>query len=250
MTRVLIWDLPTRLFHWLLAGGFFAAAFIALIAGEDSALFPYHAILGLAIAGMVVLRVVWGFVGSRHARFGSFAFGPGAVAGYLRGAFVGSAVRHAGHNPGSAYAIFAILALVLAQAATGILLGTGSGGDGVKELHEVIAYATLAIVLLHLAGVALHTILHRENITAGMIHGRKRADASAAIGSPRPLAAIVFLILTGAWVGALASSYDPATQSARLPVVGTSLRLGESEEHEGESDGRYEHREHDEEDDD
>ena len=81
MRRTLVWDIPTRLFHWLFAGGFIAAAVIALGQGDDSPLFPYHGMIGLALGLLLVLRVVWGFVGSRHARFGSFAFGPRAVAG-------------------------------------------------------------------------------------------------------------------------------------------------------------------------
>ena len=81
MRRTLVWDIPTRLFHWLFAGGFIAAAVIALGQSDDSPLFPYHGIIGLALGLMLVLRVLWGIVGTRHARFGSFAFGPRAVAG-------------------------------------------------------------------------------------------------------------------------------------------------------------------------
>jgi cytochrome b len=119
MTRVLIWDLPTRLFHWLLSGGFTAAAAISLILGEDSPLFPYHAIIGLTIALMVCLRVIWGIIGTRYARFGTFIFGPGAVVEYMKGTLLGGGKRYIGHNPGSAIAIFALLALALGDALGG-----------------------------------------------------------------------------------------------------------------------------------
>jgi hypothetical protein len=67
-SRALVWDLPVRLFHWLFAGGFIAAAIIALVLGDDSLLFPFHAIIGLVLVFLVVLRVIWGFIGSRYAR--------------------------------------------------------------------------------------------------------------------------------------------------------------------------------------
>lgn len=99
MNRVLIWDLPTRLFHWLLSGGFITAAVISLALGEDSPLFPYHAIIGLTIALMVCLRIIWGLAGTRYARFGTFIFGPAAVIEYMKGTLVGGGKRYIGHNP-------------------------------------------------------------------------------------------------------------------------------------------------------
>lgn len=245
MTRVLIWDLPTRLFHWLMVAGFFAAAGIAFLLEDEGGLFPYHAIFGLTLAGMVILRLVWGVVGSRYARFRSFAFGPGAVVGYVRGVVTRTGTRHIGHNPASAYAIFAILALVLAQATTGVLLATGT--DAVKELHEIIAYALLVVVGVHIAGVILHTLRHRENITASMIHGRKQAEPEQAIGSSRPLVALLFLVLAGGWFGALISSYDATTQTAKIPVLNTTLTLGDegNEAERGEGDHRERHEDDD-----
>lgn len=227
MARVLVWDLPTRLFHTLLAVGFLAAAFISLALDEDGALFPYHAILGLVIAMMVVLRVVWGLVGTRYARFGSFTFGPGTVLKYLTGVAKGRGERHVGHNPGSAYAIFAMLIVVLALAATGIMLGTGS--EGIKDLHEILAYAMLAVVGAHVLGVVVHSLRHRENLAASIVHGRKEALPDAGITSAAPLAGVVFLVIGGAWSARLLANYDAATNTTRLPVFGLSLQLGEAE---------------------
>lgn len=231
MNPVLIWDLPTRLFHWLLSAGFIAAAVIALAIGEHSPLFPYHAIIGLTIALMVVLRVVWGIVGTRYARFGSFIFGPAAVIEYMQGALIGGGKRHLGHNPGSAVAIFALLALVLALAVTGFMMGQGN--EAIKEVHEILAWTTVGVVVVHVLGVAFHTIRHRENITASMIHGRKRAGASDAISSAKPIVAVLFLIVAGGWAVGLLRNYNPATQTTTLPLLGTSLQLGENEGGEG-----------------
>ncbi len=235
MNRVLIWDLPTRLFHWLLSGGFIAAAFISLALGEHSPLFPYHAIIGLTIALMVCLRVIWGIAGTRYAKFGSFIFGPGAVIEYMKGTLVGGGKRYLGHNPGSALAIFALLALVLAMAVTGIMLGQGN--ESVKEFHEILAWVTVGFVVVHVLGVALHTIRHRENITLSMIHGQKHAAPSDAIASAKPIIAVIFLAIAGAWTFGLVRNYNPATQTTTLPLIGTVLQLGENENEGGKESG-------------
>lgn len=231
MTRILIWDLPTRLFHWFLASGFVAAAVIALWLGEHSRLFPYHAIIGLTIALMICLRVVWGLLGTRYARFSSFVFGPQAVIKYMKGVLLGGGSRHIGHNPGSAYAIFIMLALVISLAATGILMGRGN--EGVKDLHEILAYSLAAVAIAHILGVVLHTLRYRENITASMVHGRKEAEPNDGIRSSRPIVAIVFLVIAGAWSFGLIHNFEAATQTTKLPLIGTSLQLGEVEKNVG-----------------
>jgi len=235
MSMTVIWDVPTRLFHALFAAGFIAAAVISLVLGEDSPLFPYHAIIGLAVTLMVCLRVVWGLVGSRYALFSSFAFGPAALGRYMQATLRGGGERHIGHNPGSAYAIFAMLALLLGLGATGIMLGTGN--EGVKELHEILAYVMVGVAITHVLGVIVHTVRHRENIVASMIHGRKDADPAVGIRSSHPLVAAAFLIIVGAWSVGLVRNYNPATQTTVLPILGTSLQLGEAENEGGERGG-------------
>lgn len=244
MNPVVIWDLPTRLFHWLLSAGFIAAAVIALAMGEHSPLFPYHAIIGLTIAFLVALRIVWGIVGTRYARFGSFIFGPRAVVEYMKGAMIGGGKRHIGHNPGSAVAIFALLGLVLALAVTGFMMGQGN--EGIKEVHEILAWTTVGVVVVHVLGVAFHTIRHRENITASMIHGRKRAEPSDGIASAKPIVAVLFLAIAGGWAFGLVRNYNPATQTTTLPLLGTSLQLGENEG--GEGGGKEQGKDHDDDD--
>lgn len=249
MSRQLVWDLPTRIFHWSLAGGFIASATIALVLGDDSPVFPYHAILGLTIAMLVVLRLVWGVAGSRYARLSSFLFSPASVVAYTKGVLTRTGYRHVGHNPGSSYAIFAMFAIVLALAITGFMLGTGN--ESVKEIHEILAYSMLAVVGLHVLGVVVHTVQHRENITMSMIHGHKDLESTqTGIGSSHALAATVMVVVAGGWAGALIRNYEPATQSTTLPLLGTTLTLGESEEeHERGGSGDSEYEDHDENDD-
>lgn len=227
MDRQLVWDSPTRLFHWLFAAGLTAAAFIALFLDDDAPLFPYHAIIGLALTLLVGLRIAWGIVGSRYARFSSFAFSPAAVPRYLKGALFGGSRRYVGHNPGSAYATFAMLALMIGLAVTGIRMGLGN--ESVEEVHEVFAYVMLGIVAAHLLGVVLHTIRHRENVTASMIHGKKAGGPGDAIRSSHPIIAVAMVAIVAAWSVELVRNFDPATRTAKVPIIGASLQVGEAE---------------------
>jgi cytochrome b len=113
----LIWDLPTRVFHWALAGSFLGAYLLAEEDGSRS----LHVMFGYTVAGLIVFRLLWGFVGSTHARFRDFAYGPGAAAGYLRDLVRGRARDYDGHNPAGSWAIYALLALAAATALTGWL---------------------------------------------------------------------------------------------------------------------------------
>lgn len=229
MSRTLIFDLPVRVFHWLLAAGFTAAAVIALALGEHSRLFPYHAIIGLVLAALVLLRILWAFTGTRYARAGSLLHSPAALLRYLLAALTGRGERHAGHNPASAYAALAMFALILGLAVTGVMMARGN--EAVEGAHEIMVYAFIAVSVAHLLGVALHTVRHKEAISLSMVHGRKDADPSAAIPSARPLAALALVLLTALWAGALFRAYDPASQRLTVPGLKTALQIGDAEDH-------------------
>ena len=234
MPRVLIWDLPVRVFHLVFAGGIATAASIALVLGDDGPLFPHHAMIGLTVAVALVLRIAWGFVGSRHARFASFAYGPRAAVRYMADTLRGKGRRFAGHNPGAAHAAFAMYALLVLLTVSGITLALGN--RDAKDAHEVFAYAMVAAIGAHLAGLALHTVTHREFIAASMVTGRKEADASEAIARPHALVAAVFAGIVVSFAVALWSSYDAAAATARIPIVGVQLALGEEKPGEGAED--------------
>ncbi len=226
MSRVLVWDLWVRAFHWLLAVAVAATFAIALGTDDDGAVFTGHMVLGLAAAGLVVLRVVWGFVGTRWARFSSFLFGPGAAARYLRSAFSRDpGARYVGHNPGSSVAIFASLLLVLGLGLTGLLMPRGS--HAAEEVHEVLAYTLLGVVGVHLLGVAWHWLRRGENLTRSMVDGRKAALPEEAIPSSRPVAAAVLVALSAVWAGSLVAGHDASARTLTFPLVGTTITLGE-----------------------
>lgn len=247
MNRHLVWDLPVRLFHVLLGLTLVGAVIIANTVDDDSALFSAHMLLGLVMLFMVVLRIVWGLVGTRHARFSDFVFGPRAVLGYLRAAIAGRAERHAGHNPGSSVAIFAMLSLVLAVGGSGVLLA--GGNRDLEDVHGVLSWLLVAAVGAHLLGVLLHTIKQRENITMSMIDGRKEVPPEKAIPSARPVVGLVFLVLVGLWSWRLVAGFDPVTRVLTVPILGHTLTLAEPAEGGGEGGARMDRGRHDDDDD-
>lgn len=218
--RVLIWDLPVRLLHFLLAVSVVAAAVLAFAFDDDHPLFAYHAWFGLLAGGALGLRLVVGLVGSPHARFASWNLSLRALGGYLRSLFRGDqGGRPAGHNPAAAWVMLGLLGLTAAAVATGI-----GGGE---DLHEAAAYALLALVGLHLAGLAWHTVRHRENIALAMVDGRKVAPPEAALRHASPwLGAAVALVLAG-WCLVLVRGFDPAAGTLRLPFLTQPISLRE-----------------------
>lgn len=167
--RVLVWDLPLRLFHWLLAACFVGAYAVS----ESERLRLLHVYLGYVVAGLLLFRAVWGFVGSRYSRFASFAFGPRAAVDYLVALADRRAPRYLGHNPAGSWATWALLALAAATAVTGYLRYNELGGESLEELHELVANAWLVAVLVHVAGVIVESLAHRENLVRAMVSGYK-----------------------------------------------------------------------------
>ena len=167
--KVLVWDLPVRVFHWLLVLSFAGAWLTA----ESERWRQVHVTLGYTMAGLVAFRVVWGLAGSRYARFNSFVRGPSATLRYFKSLFGTRPERHLGHNPAGAVAIVGLLLLILTTAGTGWAALNDWGSGWLEEGHEIAANALLALVIVHLLGVAFGCFLHRENLVRSMLTGRK-----------------------------------------------------------------------------
>ena len=182
---VRVWDPLVRMFHWGLAGSF-AIAFLT----EDD-LLALHVWAGYLILGLIFIRVLWGFVGTRHARWSDFVKQPTEIFIYLKAIIRSRAARYLGHNPaGGAMVVALMLSVTLtglsglavygAQELSGpmapLLSGLSEGwAHALEDIHEVVANLTLLLVLLHLAGVALASLQHRENLVRAMITGLKRS---------------------------------------------------------------------------
>lgn len=180
MNRLHIWDLPTRLVHWLLAASIAAAIVTGEIGGN---LIDWHGRLGLLIVGLIVFRLVWGFVGSHTARFSTFLRGPAAIKTYLRGEW-----RGIGHNPLGALSVVALLTLVALQVSTGLFTNDDISFQGPladlvsKELSDKLtgvhkAFITLLIglVLLHIAAIVYYLRVKKENLIKPMLTGWKES---------------------------------------------------------------------------
>lgn len=185
----LVWDAPVRLFHGLMVLCFAGAWLTA----ESEPWRLVHVTLGYTMAGLVGFRLLWGLVGTRHARFGSFVRGPAAAWRYLKSLRGGRPEHHAGHNPAGALAIVALLALAALVSASGWAVVENLGGEWLEEAHEVAATAMLAVVLVHVAGVAFGSWAHRENLVRAMVTGRRPGSPDDAI--PRAWTGLAVLIL-------------------------------------------------------
>ncbi len=169
---VKVWDLFVRIFHWSLVASFA----VAWITADE--LDRLHEWTGYAAAALVSARILWGFVGTKHARFSDFVRSPWAVLGYLGDIMRGKAHRHLGHNPAGGAMIIALIIGILGLGLTGWMMSTDAfwGVDWVEEVHEVLANGMLVLVALHLIGVLSASLLHGENLIAAMITGRKRRE--------------------------------------------------------------------------
>ena len=170
-STVRIWDPVVRIFHWSLVLAFV----IAWMSGDE--LQDLHETAGYAIVGLLAIRVVWGFIGTRHARFSDFIYRPSAAIGYLIDTARLRARRYLGHNPAGGAMVLALIAMLAATCATGFMMTTDAywGVDWVEETHELAAKLSIVLIGLHLVGVFVASVEHRENLVAAMITGRKRS---------------------------------------------------------------------------
>jgi cytochrome b len=186
-TKILVWDLPLRLFHWSLALSFVGAFATA----ESERWRDMHVLLGYTAAGLLVFRLVWAFVGTRYSRIRSFAFGPRAVVAYLKSLWARHPVHYVGHNPAGSWAIYAIVALGSIVGLTGYAVYNEIGGHWIESLHEGAASVMLAVVISHVVGVIVSSVVHRENLARAMLTGHKAGIRADDIDKPsfrdRPL---------------------------------------------------------------
>ena len=233
MTKILVWDIPARLVHWAFAASVAAALAISFLVDKERPFFQLHMLFGIVALFLFAVRVVMGFLGSRYSRFASFPVHPCELARYLTSAIVSKTKLYAGNNPGSAMA--AVLMFLLIPAL--LISGIGYGGEALEELHEILAWALLAVIVIHLMGLAWHTIRNRENISLAMVTGRKAGSPENAIGSAHAVWGTIILIGAGLWITALFAGYDVQAKAVKLPGLGVSLSLGENES----GDGKQKH---------
>ncbi|MEP6391350.1 MAG: cytochrome b/b6 domain-containing protein [Halioglobus sp.] len=198
-----LWDWPVRIIHW---------SFVVLIPlawwTAEKALYEYHELIGLTLITLVVTRIVWGLVGSSHARFSDFLTGPAAIAAYLRG----QGARSPGHNPLGAWSVVVLLSLLLIQAGSGLFntddilfnaplyyMASDDFRNLMGEVHDITFNALLGFVALHLAAVFYHQFKLKEKVLNAMVRGR----ADGREGNGRIMNPVWALLIAGAVAGLL-----------------------------------------------
>ena len=214
MYSIRVWDLPTRLFHWLLVGLVifsFATGKIGISAMR------YHEWSGFAILVLVVFRIVWGFVGGRQSRFIAFVKSPGAVIRYAASLLNKTSPSHIGHNPLGGWSILAMLTSLLIQVSTGLFanddiltegplyaLVSKQTSDWLTDVHLMNQKVLLVLVLIHIAAVVFYLVVRRENLIKPMITGDKpwenyvessRGNPALAILMAAVVAAVAYVII-------------------------------------------------------
>lgn len=208
---ILVWDAPVRVFHGLMVLCFAVAWWSA----ESERWQWVHVTAGWTMAGLTAFRLVWGLIGSRHARFSAFVRPPAEAWRYLRSLWRGAPASHVGHNPAGAWAILGMLALTAASALSGWSTYNEWGGHAVEEVHELLAHLLLLLVGVHVAGVLVGSLAQRENLVRAMVSGRKRGPTSAALHSSRRGLALLLVVGVVAfwawqWQGAALAAAEPA----------------------------------------
>jgi len=185
--RVRVWDPAVRLFHWSLVAGFV----VAWLSGEaEERGLILHVYSGYVVGGLIIFRIVWGFVGTRHARFADFVYPPQVVMAYARDLIRGNPRRYLGHNPLGGAMVVALLAMLFLAVLTGLALygadasagplaqlfkpGSSFMAEWLEELHEFASNVALLLATVHVMGVAGSSYVHRENLVLAMITGVKR----------------------------------------------------------------------------
>jgi cytochrome b len=216
-----VWDLPLRLFHWVLV---LSIAMAFLSSEEDSILNDWHVLSGWVAAILIVFRLVWGFVGGEHSRFSDF-IRPSRIAHHVLGLAQGKREPSLGHNPLGAIAVVILLAL------TAVTVWSGAfGGEAAEELHEVIAWVLLAMVAVHVIAVIVMSILERENLVRAMVTGNKPAACHPGAVDARAPGAVAWIlgVLTAVAAIYAIAQYDPDA---------FTLRSAESFEHRADVSG-------------
>lgn len=220
-----VYDLPTRLFHGLFASMFVVAFIIGKFVSHRSPYYPYHMLIGLALPVLVFLRLLWGVVGSRYARFASFPLSPAALKGYFSSIAQGTDRTGLGHNPASSWAALLMMGCALIMGGTGVMMALGINKELFKEIHELVAYGFSATAVAHVLGVVRHVWVHRDGLGFTMLDGYKvESSGERPIQSNHPLAAAALIAVMLSTSFLLVANFEPTTR--QLKLLGVTLQLG------------------------
>jgi len=217
LRRVRVWDLPTRLFHWLLAACVIGSVISAKIGGNAM---EWHFRLGYAILALLAFRVLWGLVGGRWSRFASFIYSPATLLRYVRGQGRSDKYLDVGHTPTGALSVFALIGVLALQVSTGLVADdeiantgplirfvSGATSSLATSWHKTYGqWLIISLVVLHIAAIVFYLVKKRQNLVGPMLSGDKplpdEVPASVDHTRSRSLAAALLAVCAGgvAWL--------------------------------------------------
>lgn len=189
---ILVWDVPTRIFHWLLVICFAGA----WLTSESERLQMIHYAFGYSACALVLFRLVWGLIGTKYARFSQFIKCPKEIIGHLKSMLSSHQDATPGHNPAGGIVMLGLMAIILLIGLTGYWSVKEFLGNLMSEAHEAIASLALALVIVHIAAALLMSILQKENLVRAMVTGKKHGLPEQAIRFPQYF---IGLLLVFAW---------------------------------------------------
>jgi cytochrome b len=190
---VLVWDLPVRVFHWLLVLSFAGAWMTA----ESEAQQMIHYAFGYTACALVLCRILWGLIGTRYARFTQFIKGPSKTTHHIKSLLNRQQDHQLGHNPAGALAMVLLMVLILVLGITGYWIVKDLLSERVGEVHEIIASMAMAVVTVHIAAAILMSFLQNENLIKSMVTGKKMGAVEQAIPSPVYLVGFMLAVAWG-----------------------------------------------------
>ncbi|WP_394220833.1 cytochrome b/b6 domain-containing protein [Alteromonas gracilis] len=221
MQKILVWDLPTRLFHWLLVASFLAQ--YATAKWLDNAV-QWHFYIGYFTLFLLVFRLIWGFVGTQHAKFSSFITGPGRVISYIKTLFRRDSVPAIGHNPLGGWFVVIMLVLLFVQAVSGLFMTDDIFLDGpyrqlasdavlemMNSLHHRAFDILLYVIALHIGAIVFYSVYKKQKLVPAMVHGNK-VSKSVGISDSRILRAVLVALVAAVLVYVAIEIYPPAPQ--------------------------------------
>jgi len=230
--KEIVWDWSIRVFHWLFAASVSMALVIGLTVDDDSPLFEWHMLAGLTAGFLLLLRLVLFVVGSRPINWRGLLEAVRGIPAFVGDFFSKKENAEAGHNP-MAWAVYLLMFGLLAGS---VLTGVNMHIDWAEDVHEIFAWALLAMIVAHLLGLVLHTLRFRENIALSMVTGRKRVRAGSGLKSPRPIFGLALLAVSLAFMAQLVKNYQTGSGQIKLPWVQMTVALGEDEANEAKHD--------------
>jgi cytochrome b len=191
---ILVWDMPTRVFHWLLVISFTGAWFTS----ESERFQMFHYAFGYSAVALILFRLVWGFIGTKYARFSQFVRGPNSIIKHFKGVLRKHEEETPGHNPAGGMVMIGLMIIILLIGITGYLSIKELLGDLMSEFHEAIASLAVALVIVHIAAAVIMSMMQKENLVRAMITGRKLGKSEQSIRFPHYFVGVLLLL---AWAG-------------------------------------------------